>query len=364
MRRFIYVLVVAQLAIGLSAGVAHATTGAKLAWRSQHVPVPAHFLATNFTAVSCSSSTFCAATGSVSAVWRGSSWMLTPNAAGKFVVADVACATRLSCVAVGNFTNSTTHFLFAEKWNGGKWSLTSNPKIPQADEPFDTASFTSISCPAVAFCLAVGNFSNENGSGPFAEIWNGLHWTLTKPVPTPKGSSPSTTVSVSCDSRFACLAVGNYYTDFAEKEYALADLWVGRWVDVSPPQSRNIDPLSAVSCASATWCMAIGEQSTGINLQPANVAERWSDGRWTTYSRADFLSAISCSSSTFCMTIGQTSFPTTQVYATWIGKTWSRFKNFGVGGAYAAVSCTSNAACTATGVRSKIAAAARYSTKS
>lgn len=365
MRRFIYVLAVAQLAIGLSAGVAQATTGAKLAWRSQHVPVPAHFLSTNFTKVSCSSSTFCAATGSVSAVWGGSSWHLTPNAAGKFVVVDVSCATRVSCIAVGNFTNPTTHFLFAERWDGVHWSLTRDPVTPQADEPFDSASFTSVSCPDAAFCLAVGNFSNENGSGPFAEIWNGLHWALTKPVPTPKGSSPTTVLSVSCDSRLACLAVGDYYTDFAEREYALADFWAGgSWVNVSPLQSRNIDPLSAVSCASATWCMAIGEQSTGINLQPANVAERWSDGRWTTYRRADFLSAISCSSPTFCMTMGQTGFPTNQVYSTWIGKTWGSFKRLGVGGAYAAVSCTSSAACTAAGRSGKIAAAARYSTKS
>jgi hypothetical protein len=363
MRRLVFVLATFLLAIGVSAGAANPATAAAPAWRTQHVPVPGHFLTTSLAKVSCSSSTFCATVGSVSAVWGGSSWHLTPNASGQFAAADLSCATRVSCVAVGNFTNSTTRFLYAEEWNGAKWSLTPNPVIPQQNEPGDSGAFTGVSCVTVFFCLAVGNVSNENNNGPFAEIWNGHHWALTKPMPTPKGSDPKETLSVSCASPIACLAVGFYYTDFAEKEYALADFWDGgSWVNVSPPQSKNADPLVAVSCASATWCMALGQESTGINPQPEHVAERWSDGRWTSYRQGSSFTALSCSSSKFCLTIGVTG--DLPGYATWIGKTWSSIKIMNVGGQYASVSCTSNTSCTAVGQGSKTAVAARYSTKS
>lgn len=363
MRRLVCLLAIVLLTSGLTGGVALAAPASAPVWRSQHVPVPAHFLTTSLTRVSCSSSTFCGAIGSVSAVWGGSSWHLTPNASGQFAAADISCATRVSCIAVGNFTKSTTRFLYAEEWNGAKWSLTPNPVIPQAAEPGDTGAFTSVSCLTPVFCLALGNFSNENNNGPFAEIWNGLHWALTKTVPAPSGSDPKQILSVSCDSPVACLAVGNYYTDFAEKEYALADFWDGlSWVNVSPPQSKNADPLSAVSCASVKWCMAIGQQSLGINTQPVNVAERWSDGRWTSYVRTNSSAALSCSSPKFCLTIGLWS--DMQAYATWAGKSWSGPKLLSVRGQYAAVSCTSDTACTAVGQGSKTAVAARYSAKS
>ena len=67
-----------------------------------------------------------------------------------------------------------------------------------------------VSCPLTTVCTAVGVSVDGSGLGTLAEAWNGEKWQV-EPTPNPTGASLSTLDAVSCTSATACMAVGYYY---------------------------------------------------------------------------------------------------------------------------------------------------------
>jgi hypothetical protein len=198
--------------------------------------------------ISCSSSTFCAATNHYPGdvlTYDGSSWVHAATLNSD--LSDVSCVSEAMCVAVGD------HSAFV--FDGVNWTST------RITPPHPTSSrLLSVSCASEQFCAAV------DSSGR-AYRYNGTSWTKpTRVIPLkPKRGS----ASVSCGAIGECALVASH--GFRPNGYALAGfgstLTGGNW---STPE--RIDPaghgvLTSVSCPSATFCIAVDDRGYAITYR-------------------------------------------------------------------------------------------------
>ena len=239
---------------------------------------------------------------------------------------------------------------------GWSWEIQSTP-LPRL------AAFSAVSCPTDSFCVAVGSTPSANGG--MAELltahWDGSAWIIDSTA-KPQGSTFSQLFGVSCSSAFACTAVG--HAGFRQSSDGLVARWNGsRWAAHSvgsPPGSRD-SRLQAVSCASATACVAVGTYNTetrGSVLQ----AQHWNGERWRLESppipgpRGAYLAAVSCPSSTSCTAVGtyeDSSQNTVSLAERWNGTRWTVQPTPNPPGTLFSmllgVSCASPIVCTAVG---------------
>lgn len=220
--------------------------------------------------------------------------------------------------------------------------------------------------------MAVGDFKNRGGRTlALGEAWNGSRWSI---QPTPNLARVPYTVlrSVSCTTRWACTAVGQsgQTPQYGQQTRTLAARWNGRTWAVQPTPALvagAADALNAVSCKSATSCVAVGIAGFGGDSEAANtLAERWNGRRWLIQRRApiplgnySYLSGVWCSSDTACIAVGSTTYTHAPgVYQAplaeaWNGARWSIQSTPNPAGAsntsFLAVGCTSVGGCTAVG---------------
>jgi hypothetical protein len=251
--------------------------------------------------VSCASSTACTAvgtTGSPSAPfqvslamrWNGSAWQVqsTPNRTspvGGTYLRAVSCASRTACTAVGFVGNeelAEANVPLAMSWNGARWTIQSTP-VPAGT---NNTNLNGVSCVSAAACMAVGYAAESTGVGtvPLAESWNGSTWAIS-PMPAPPGEGLETTLyGVSCTSRNACTAVGDYYNPVDSRTQSLAERWNGSaWTIQQTVNPGNDVDLYGASCASATAsaCTAVGRSFGGATTGWTSLIERWNGTTWT-----------------------------------------------------------------------------------
>jgi hypothetical protein len=269
--------------------------------------------------VSCSGAAACTAVGSsgssgTSATlverWNGTTWatQISVNpSGGDNLLAGVSCASEAECTAVGHATSSGTAVALAERWNGAGWSTHPTPEPTGAKG----SGLAAVSCPAVAACTANGFVHNISGLDvTSAERWNGIAW-ATQTTPNPTGTQNSSLSGVSCASATACIAIGSFGGGSGVSE-SLAEIWNGTSWAVRPtpgPTGAQNSGLSAVSCAIATACSAVGYAGTSGALVP--LAERWSGAGWTIQAIPkpagavnSVLTGVSCTSATACTAVG------------------------------------------------------------
>ena len=180
----------------------------------------------------------------------------------------------------------------------------------RADRPGSSSFLTSVSCPAVGDCIAVGTNNSSTSAGvPVAEVWNGTRWAL-QSIPAPPGSSSMT--GVSCAAADACTAVGTVfdngtYVPFAERWDGTA--WTIQAVP-APPGNGSQD-LNAVSCPTANTCFAVGSGSDASQGDSVPLAEKWDGTRWTIQAAPEpssaflgYLLAVSCRGTGGCTAAG------------------------------------------------------------
>jgi hypothetical protein len=136
--------------------------------------------------------------------------------------------------------------------------------------------------------------------------------------------------AVSCTSATFCLAVGSD-TDESGHGVAMAEQWNGTaWsiVNIPTPHGGYLTVLSGVSCPTSTECIAVGSYNVASTGQFA-FAEIWKAGAWTienvpvpTSEREQAaLSGVSCVSSDSCLAVGSTGG--TPLADSWNGTAWS-----------------------------------------
>jgi len=95
------------------------------------------------------------------------------------------------------------------------------------------------------------------------------------------------------------------------------------WSSVSAPtpSAANLNQLNGTSCASASFCVAVGQSDTS----GGSLIEQWNGTSWSivnaTTTPGDVFLGVSCVGPSFCMAVGYTS--TTTLAEEWNGSTWS-----------------------------------------
>jgi hypothetical protein len=292
----------------------------------------------------------------------GRTWTIepTPDPVGAeiSVLSSVACSSGRACTAVGSSAASLSSFTLplAERWDGNSW------RIQPAPAPKGTSdTLFGVSCPSARACIAVGSAFHSAGRRQTAltEIWNGRRWRV-QSVPTI--TAPSSLYAVSCRSASACVAVGH---TLGAPQHAIVERWDGKaWRTEAIPQLAKDTTLVGASCPQARACTAVGwNNATGKALP---LAMSWNGNSWQVQvvplprqAPAGLFDAVSCTSTKACTATGTDfSHPGGPTLAErWNGKTWRVQRtpnpaNLSLSSSEVAlngVSCTSAKACTAIG---------------
>ena len=292
----------------------------------------------------------------------GTTWAREPTPAikgvGYSVLNGVSCTSASSCIEVG-FTvgakrlSPPIHTL-AERWNGTSWTVQAMPAL-------NNVSMNGVSCPAPAFCLAVGGQAKGGGS-PLAEVWNGKSWSqLTAPNPHAENGSAFT--SVHCVAVSKCEVTGDFdYADVAQSVFAYAlngTTWTAQ--KQVNPVGQEINSDAGVSCTSTSACTSVGSWT---NTGALSLAERWNGTSWSRQavphppnSVTDSLAGVSCTAAAACTAVGESAtnlnaFPSTTMAMTWNGTSWQLAatpNRAGTSNELSGVSCTTPTTCVAVG---------------
>ena len=128
--------------------------------------------ANSFAGVSCPTDTACVAVGSyentagtssLAEVWNGTTWTIehTPDPATAVdapALAAVSCSSSSDCAAVGSYSTSELPVAFAEAWNGATWTVQS---VPSPDGSVSTL-LGAVSC-STGGCTSVGYRQGSSG---------------------------------------------------------------------------------------------------------------------------------------------------------------------------------------------------------
>lgn len=230
------------------------------------------------------------------------------------------------------------------------WSVVHSPNRRAGGNFLD-----AVSCVSANMCMATGHRLNSTGAiVTLAERWDGTRWSLVHSPNSGRGGNQL--VAVSCASATACMAVG--FTQGGPGG-TLAESWNGtRWSVVPTPRLAGTgSDLSGVSCVSADACTAVGAVSpNGTAL--STVIESWDGTRWSVVPSpppGGGLSGVSCVSPGACMAVGfsggESGFHGT-LAESWNGSRWSVLPtpSPGSNGNFLnGVSCVSPDTCTAAG---------------
>jgi len=190
------------------------------------------------------------------------------------------------------------------------------------------SSLDAESCPSATLCFAVGDYwyARQTRLVPLAEKWDGKRWTALH-MPEPAQAGESYVEAVSCSSATACIAVG--YFEGVTAEEPLAEQWNGHdWVIRAVPHDGI---LRGVSCKSPTFCLAVGYYLVTSGYD--ELAAVWNGRKWTVQrstpdpgADGSFLNWIACTSPTWCSAVGYAQPTATTVVPlaqAWNGHRWS-----------------------------------------
>jgi len=362
------VVAVAAIGVPITAGAAAAATGSARSAAvtpSRAAPFPA-----SIGAFHCWSASNCIAVGAnspqmatqlIAERWNGTRWtrstMPKPAGAQMVTIGGISCPSRTECVAVGAgyppATSKATTFPLVEYWNGARWTAGRAAVVGPED------LFAAVACPAAKSCFAVGDYTPKGTAfTPLIEHWNGKGWAR-QAASIPRGTSDAEVTAVSCASAKFCVAVGE------DGNGVLIERWNGTsWV-MAAPRSAPSATLYGVSCPSAASCFAVGSNLTQFG---GSLVERWNGKGWSASATpvpkgASFagLASVSCVSASHCVAVGNDVNP--GVYAAvWNGRGWRLAGMTTTGGrigAFYAVGCLAASSCMAIGATTQFAASAR-----
>lgn len=172
---------------------------------------------------------------------------------------------------------------------------------------------SAISCGSVRSCLAVGDDSTDYTGNEKLLSWNGSTWKALT-VPVPQGVAAVGLTAASCESAGFCLAVGNTIPNLtADITGMYAVSWNGTKLKITAtapvPPGYSSAAFSAVSCLTARDCVAPG-YATNAAGNTVDFAETWNGSTWTLHVIAQptgthlAFDAISCVSATYCVLAG------------------------------------------------------------
>jgi len=268
------------------------------------VPLPKSTTEAALLGVSCTTTKHCVAIGTASGdtptfgadetvslieTWNGAKWTLHTVGAGANVMTEftgISCATSTYCVLAGESVSETgSDTLYLRSWNGNKLTVL-RPAAVGGSTTLPVVS--DVSCATSSNCAVTGavlNLSSSTGTfTAFTEIWNGKTWRTVK-VAWPTATTESFLIGVSCFGAHSCDSVGltssGTATD-ADGHPAAASYngtsWALRTVPV--PAKGRTTILTDVKCLSAVKCVAVGETGLTTASKGATMTGVWNGKTW------------------------------------------------------------------------------------
>jgi hypothetical protein len=251
--------------------------------------------------------------GSMAESMTGEQWSpsIIPISGGIGSIANsVSCVGPGWCEVVATNSDTASNHPLAATYSDGRWTIVALPTPAYVAGPGRGLSIDSISCPAIGQCEAVGWFEDASGlpKGIVEQLAGGT-WSYWFPDPT--GSALAFLTSVSCPAVGWCTAVGATSTD-AQSQPAAETGWGQSWVATRPPISNSAfaSDFSSVSCPGVDACVAVA--GGGQPMGDLMISDYLSGGSWheiapLTFSllSMDFGEAVGCVSTTSCVTGGE-----------------------------------------------------------
>ncbi|MGH9090223.1 MAG: hypothetical protein ACRDZR_02405 [Acidimicrobiales bacterium] len=257
--------------------------------------------------------TFVAATAGVTSAGAASSGLPTSPAQVRQAMAAAGLPTGTGGSGIGSSLGRSSGGHGPAVITPSQWSELQTPTFGTGQ----TQVLAGVSCASPTGCVAVGASESSTGTQAIAAVLVGSHWTATA-VPLPAGVPDSELLSVSCASASFCIAVGARSTTPVvvttvagpTNATSLIERWNGTaWSVVTSPTHGEAF-LSSVSCPTTSFCTAVGTYFTTAATSVGTVVDRWNGGTWSTSdvpSPATTLTlaeGVSCTSATFCMAGG------------------------------------------------------------
>lgn len=336
LRLLIRVLTRSTVLVAVLAGVPSSAFAAS-GWQTQNPPAPSGASGSTDYGIACRSSTFCMTAGwyqtsggadeASADRWNGRTWAVSKvpgvgGAVGTELDGGVSCASSKACVAVGDWQpTASTYSPLGASWNGTTWSVHKAPSLKGWSRQF----FLGVSCWASNGCLAVGFASKSSKNSVLADEWTGGSWKALTPS-VPAGASGDTLTSVSCAAVASCVAVGDKIVGGVP--YPLIERWSnGKW-SIPGVSTTSAMHLDSVSCTSAEHCMVTGARSNGSGgFTPLSAV--LTSTKWTLVPMPDPFPAgddvepmgLSCSAASMCAAAGQEGY-VSGFLETWNGSRW------------------------------------------
>ena len=280
-------------------GAAVRTTDGGATWQRTLLPAPIGEL----DAVACASASSCASVGGtvsgsgavvVATTNGGVSWESGRLPVGTGQPNGIGCATAASCTVVG-FGASYSGAIGIVTANTWKTSVMSKPPVFVSD-------LLGVSCPSPSVCYTVGESSGTGRSLAELRIRNGRPTWVREHL----GRAALSLDAISCASTSTCVVVGQTFPGNDPIAYRTTDAGA-HWMRENFTVGR-ID-LTGVACPSVTHCFAIGNGRGPPGVEVPGTAFRTTDGglRWTVLRLApphENLSGVACSSASTCELIG------------------------------------------------------------
>ena len=286
----------------------------------------------------------------------------TPTMAGDEIgLKGVSCRGITFCMAIGSWNKekSLELHLYGQLWNGRQWKIQT---LPSSSESSGEHSLHAIACSSITACTAIADPSSTAISEkPYGERWNGTEWAV-EPMPVPGSGSERWLSAVSCGSATSCVAVGSYLATTGN-HVPMVESWNGtEWkVESTPALPYEAGELTGVSCTSATACTAAGWQYLSGSVSGVLI-ETWNGTTWKVQSAPNpsgsvstAFRGISCTSASFCAAAGEWTEGKGEGLKTlieqWTGTEWKTKStpNPSDGNHLSAVTCTGGNACSAVG---------------
>ena len=220
----------------------------------------------------------------------GASVRSGPTAERTNRVLDVTCAATVTCVAVGSYSSGGGTEALLDVERSGTWGVVTAPQPADAVRAGGDAVLDAVACPSAAGCVVTGQTAVPGGAAALLDVESAGSWhNVTVPLPADaSATAPDASLSaVTCAAAGTCVAVGSYASTKGEQQALLVVESSGVWADVVVPLPADAsttaasNALAAVACSGATSCAATGSYVTGGGAQQAllvtSTSSTWSD---------------------------------------------------------------------------------------
>ncbi len=204
---------------------------------------------------------------------------------GEWLVSQsVSCSSATFCLAAATFSDGD-NFPQVWRWDGTAWHL---GNLNPSDPGLHTVDFRGVSCAAAWQCVVVGQravttSTPDLGSTAFRAVLDGTTWAVAN-LPMPSGDNGAAD-NVSCWSVQHCRVVG-VVTPRSAPASGPITVAVWKWSGADFTATTGYQPahspeIEAISCTSATFCVAAGWEFNFSNDHSSHLDLLWNGTSWT-----------------------------------------------------------------------------------